>query len=84
MMLRYSSKDEIFQEVIAGIKTYFDKVLGNLLLYRFERQQYVDIRKKNNGKEDSEIYGGEHLLRLFGRSCPSSCMIVFTNRWVAK
>ncbi|CAO3567395.1 Esa1p-associated factor [Mortierella alpina] len=59
------AKDEIFQEVMAGIKTYFDKVLGNLLLYRFERQQYVDIRKKNNGKEDSEIYGGEHLLRLF-------------------
>ena len=52
---------------MAGIKTYFDKVLGNLLLYRFERQQYVDIRKKNNGKEDSEIYGGEHLLRLFGK-----------------
>lgn len=59
--------DEIFQEVLSGIKTYFDKCLGNLLLYRFERQQYVDIRKRNTGKEDSEIYGGEHLLRLFGR-----------------
>lgn len=63
----YRKSDEIFQEVLSGIKTYFDKCLGNLLLYRFERQQYVDIRKRNTGKEDSEIYGGEHLLRLFGR-----------------
>ncbi|KAG0257967.1 Esa1p-associated factor [Mortierella polycephala] len=60
-----AKNDEIFQEVMAGVKMYFDKCLGNLLLYRFERQQYVDIRKKNTGKEDSEIYGGEHLLRLF-------------------
>ncbi|KAF9364352.1 MAG: MRG-domain-containing protein [Benniella sp.] len=60
-----AKNDEIFQEVLAGIKTYFDKCLGNMLLYRFERQQYVDIRKKNVGKEDSEIYGAEHLLRLF-------------------
>ncbi|KAF9918187.1 Esa1p-associated factor [Lobosporangium transversale] len=60
-----TKNDEIFQEVLSGVKTYFDKCLGNMLLYRFERQQYVDIRKKNVGKEDSEIYGGEHLLRLF-------------------
>ncbi|GJJ75256.1 mortality factor 4-like protein 1 [Entomortierella parvispora] len=60
-----AKNDEVFQEVLAGIKTYFDKCLGNMLLYRFERQQYVDVRKKNVGKEDSEIYGGEHLLRLF-------------------
>ncbi|KAG0225171.1 Esa1p-associated factor [Actinomortierella wolfii] len=60
-----AKSDEIFQEVLSGIKAYFDKCLGNILLYRFERQQYVDIRKKYVGKEDSEIYGAEHLLRLF-------------------
>ncbi|KAF9582800.1 Esa1p-associated factor [Lunasporangiospora selenospora] len=54
-----------WENITKNQQTYFDKVLGNLLLYRFERQQYVDIRKRNTGKEDSEIYGGEHLLRLF-------------------
>ncbi|KAF9019967.1 Esa1p-associated factor, partial [Haplosporangium bisporale] len=60
-----AKSDEILQEVLAGIKAYFDRCLGNMLLYRFERQQYVDIRKRFVGKDDSEIYGGEHLLRLF-------------------
>jgi len=40
--------------------------LGKMLLYRFERQQYVDLQKKNSeNKKMSEIYGCEHLLRLF-------------------
>ena len=61
-----SAEADIFEEVISGIKVYFDRCLGNILLYRFERQQYVDIRRSNDGKEMSEIYGAEHLLRLFG------------------
>ncbi|KAF5116980.1 hypothetical protein DV495_000556 [Geotrichum candidum] len=56
---------EIFTEVISGIKHYFDRALGNILLYRFERQQYLNIRKKFPGVPMSEIYGPEHLLRLF-------------------
>jgi mortality factor 4-like protein 1 len=63
-----SAEADIFEEVISGIKVYFDRCLGNILLYRFERQQYVDIRRSNDGKEMSEIYGAEHLLRLFGTS----------------
>jgi glycerol-3-phosphate O-acyltransferase len=53
-------------EIIAGITLYFDKALGNNLLYRFERAQYVEQRRAANGKPMSEIYGAEHLLRLFG------------------
>jgi len=62
-----SAEADIFEEVVSGIKVYFDRCLGNILLYRFERQQYVDIRRTNEGKEMemSEIYGAEHLLRLF-------------------
>ncbi|KAG4304926.1 hypothetical protein PORY_001601 [Pneumocystis oryctolagi] len=65
---RFSNADaDIFEEVISGIKLYFDRCLGNILLYRFERQQYSDIRKTYKDKEMSDIYGAEHLLRLFGR-----------------
>ncbi|CAG8724580.1 14250_t:CDS:2, partial [Funneliformis caledonium] len=58
-------KDDIHSEVVQGIKIYFDKTLGNILLYAEERQQYVNIRKQFLDKENSEIYGAEHLLRLF-------------------
>ncbi|GES81369.1 MRG-domain-containing protein [Rhizophagus clarus] len=60
-----SDKDDIHSEVVQGIKIYFDKTLGNILLYADERQQYVNIRKQYLDKENSEIYGAEHLLRLF-------------------
>ncbi|KAI8919053.1 hypothetical protein PhCBS80983_g01848 [Powellomyces hirtus] len=57
--------DDLLQEVLDGIRTYFDRSLANLLLYRFERQQYVEIKKKYPNTELSEVYGAEHLLRLF-------------------
>ncbi|EAU81662.2 hypothetical protein CC1G_02678 [Coprinopsis cinerea okayama7 len=64
----------LLSTVISGIQVYFDKSLGSNLLYRFERPQYSEIRKKYwtgqqvvvgvTEKEMSEIYGGEHLLRM--------------------
>lgn len=60
-----SSEADIFDEVMSGIKLYFDRALGNILLYRFERQQYLAIKKKYPDRPMSEIYGPEHLLRLF-------------------
>lgn len=88
---------ELAKEVTAGLITYFEHCLGSILLYRFERAQYVDIfaraqeepeaategsnadgdqdkEKEHGAKEEtqslagkkmSEIYGAEHLLRLF-------------------
>lgn len=53
------------KEILDGLKLYFDKALGNILLYRFERAQYADVRKLYSDKSMSEIYGAEHLLRLF-------------------
>jgi mortality factor 4-like protein 1 len=53
-------------EVIDGIQKYFDAALGSLLLYRFERIQYAEAIKTFAGKRMSEVYGAEHLLRLFG------------------
>ena len=53
------------EEVIKGIAEYFDVVLGTQLLYKFERPQYADLMKEFPEKPMSEIYGAEHLLRLF-------------------
>lgn len=71
---RNSTETDILEEVIQGLKEYFNKALGRLLLYRFEREQFYDISQQVEhpthelaGKPMSEIYGGEHLLRLFGK-----------------
>lgn len=53
-------------EVFDGIRIYFNKALGTMLLYRFERNQYADIKRQNPEKDLVDIYGAEHLLRLFG------------------
>ena len=60
--------------ILSGLQIYFDKALGSNLLYRFERLQYSDIRKRYwtgqdvvvgvTEKEMSCIYGAEHLLRM--------------------
>ncbi|PIL32673.1 hypothetical protein GSI_05377 [Ganoderma sinense ZZ0214-1] len=59
--------------IVAGLHTYFDRALGANLLYRFERPQYAEIRKKyvtgptvkvGQEKEMSAIYGAEHFLRM--------------------
>lgn len=68
---RNSTETDIVEEVVAGLKEYFNKALGRLLLYRFEREQFYDIHTRIDqptdelaGKTLAEIYGGEHLLRL--------------------
>lgn len=68
---RNGTELDILEEVIAGLKEYFNKALGRLLLYRFEREQFYDIDTRINqptddlaGKPLIDIYGGEHLLRL--------------------
>ncbi|KAF3013199.1 Esa1p-associated factor [Neopestalotiopsis sp. 37M] len=67
-----SSSIDILEETIAGLKEYFDKCLGRILLYRFERAQYAEVREKwvtegseLYGKAPSDTYGSEHLMRLF-------------------
>ncbi|KAI8374028.1 MRG-domain-containing protein [Choanephora cucurbitarum] len=57
--------EELLDEVLHGLRVYFDKALGTMLLYRFERHQYADILRQYPDKELVDIYGAEHLLRLF-------------------
>ena len=70
-----SADADILEEVIAGVREYFNKSLGRILLYRFERQQFYDVYKtiesgsgEHAGKTLCDMYGCEHLLRLFGKS----------------
>ncbi|KAF2768682.1 MRG-domain-containing protein [Teratosphaeria nubilosa] len=67
-----SADADILEEVIAGVKEYFNKSLGRILLYRFERQQFYEMHKQveaghgeHAGETLADVYGCEHLLRLF-------------------
>lgn len=69
-----SADMDLLEEVVAGMKEYFDVALGRMLLYRFERQQYLDVRKswgeqKGEWKDKTgpaDTYGAEHLCRMIG------------------
>lgn len=70
-----SAEADLLEEVVAGVKEYFNQCLGRILLYRFEREQYFEVRKlwdegKSGweGKGAADAYGAEHLSRLFGMS----------------
>ncbi|OJI98505.1 hypothetical protein ASPVEDRAFT_464484 [Aspergillus versicolor CBS 583.65] len=64
-----SSDFDVLEEVIMGVRDYFDKSLDKILLYRFEREQYRVLRKRweseTADKGPLDIYGAEHLTRLF-------------------
>ncbi|RYO77962.1 hypothetical protein DL766_003147 [Monosporascus sp. MC13-8B] len=67
-----SAQVDILEETLAGLKEYFDKALGRILLYRFERAQYAEAHAKwlsndpewEDKKTASATYGAEHLMRL--------------------
>ncbi|KAL9595718.1 MAG: hypothetical protein Q9179_004876 [Wetmoreana sp. 5 TL-2023] len=67
-----SADMDFLEEVRAGLKEYFDVALGRMLLYRFERQQYLEARKAwTEGKGEwkgktcvGDVYGAEHLCRM--------------------
>lgn len=53
------------EAVLEGIMGYFTRLLGMQLLYKFERPQYALILEQHRDKSVADIYGAEHLLRLF-------------------
>ncbi|KAL8948783.1 MAG: hypothetical protein Q9222_005062 [Ikaeria aurantiellina] len=67
-----SAEFDLLEEVRSGLKEYFDVALGRMLLYRFERQQYLEARRKwTEGKGEwkgricvGDVYGAEHLCRM--------------------
>ncbi|KAK5661452.1 hypothetical protein OQA88_11353 [Cercophora sp. LCS_1] len=60
---------DILEEVVTGIREYFDKALGRILLYRFERGQYYELNQLWQSLDGDytgpcDTYGAEHLARL--------------------
>lgn len=63
-------------EIINGLRMYFDKALPAMLLYRQERGQFLEAVPANSTVAASNVYGAEHLLRLFVK-LPE--LLVYTN-----
>ena len=54
------------KDITDGIKLYFNETLGTRLLYESERSQYEQVVEPHlDNEQPSEIYGAEHLMRLF-------------------
>lgn len=67
-------------EILNGLRTYFDKSLPAMLLYKPERGQYLEHVPENSTIAPSSVYGAEHLLRLFGKTyCFISYDFVFSR-----
>ena len=74
-----SAEADLLEEVVQGTRDYFEQCLGKLLLYRFEREQYFRLHQAMEADKDefegrplkdkkiADIYGAEHLCRLFGK-----------------
>lgn len=58
-----STPTDPVKEIMNGLRSYFDKALPVILLYKKERSQYTEAVKDD--VSPSTIYGAEHLLRLF-------------------
>ena len=66
-----SAEAELFLDASTGCQDYFENCVDRLLLYRFERQQYAEVRKlwmegkgEWEGKNAGDLYGAEHQGRL--------------------
>eukprot|EP01032_Pedospumella_encystans_P028110 gene28110-31754_t len=69
--IKVLEKDKVqihaYQALMDGLVVHSDKALPSILLYRQERAQYDALVEAHPTKAPSQLYGAEHLLRLFVR-----------------
>merc|ERR1719273_2071317 len=63
--VRNGQEKDIVAEVARGIKDYFNQALQVTLLYKLERSQLHSLSAQHGDLEMDQIYGVEHLCRLF-------------------
>ena len=62
---RTTSHERLYSEVSEGVKAYFEQALPTILLYKYEKKQWRDLKEQRKGEPVTAYYGAEHLLRLF-------------------
>ncbi|VVA89751.1 unnamed protein product [Arabis nemorensis] len=63
IMKKHGMVTDSVEEILKGLRCYFDNALPVMLLYNNERKQYEETISE--GVSPSTVYGAEHLLRLF-------------------
>ena len=63
---RRTSHERLYGEVCDGVRAYFNQALPTILLYKYERKQFNEAKEAQK-KTPAEIYGAEHLLRLYSK-----------------
>ncbi|KFK42627.1 hypothetical protein AALP_AA1G019800 [Arabis alpina] len=63
IMKKHGRVTDSVEEILKGLRCYFDNALPVMLLYNNERKQYEET--VSEGVSPSTVYGAEHLLRLF-------------------
>lgn len=66
LLVRLCRVSNSVEEILKGLRCYFDNALPVMLLYNNERKQYEE--NISEGVSPSTVYGAEHLLRLFGKA----------------
>ncbi|XP_037057626.1 mortality factor 4-like protein 2 [Peromyscus leucopus] len=62
---RGDNREYSVDELVIGIREYFNRMLGTQLLCQFEKPQYAEIHLAYPDAPMSQVYGAPHLLRLF-------------------
>jgi len=56
----------VAQALASGMQNYFNTMLGTQLLYRIEREQFLEVNgAPGEPKPLTSVYGASHLFRLF-------------------
>ncbi|ODQ79652.1 hypothetical protein BABINDRAFT_145927 [Babjeviella inositovora NRRL Y-12698] len=59
----FSRSSALSADITKSIEVYFNRSLASLVLYDFERQQFVYLKREDT-ESYSDVYGAIHLLRL--------------------